>query len=288
MRKGYALPNEWQLARERLDLLEAAHDEASIRRASALGVGPGMRCLEAGAGGGSFARWLASRGCEVVAADMDVRLLAGFEKLERWQMDLVADDIPRDAFDFIHTRMVLIHIPEREAVLRKLVGGLRPGGVLMLEEDDIHPVLALARGAYRQAWLAFWEHMRAAGVDAEWARGLPALLGSLSLADVRAEIDGQIFTGGSAAARMWAMTWLQALPVETVAGRAALEDSSTWFHGPAKVVDVAYSNSWTGGWGWFPATKIQGGANWGRIPGNLPNCDTVPGSFVSAGPPFGP
>jgi hypothetical protein len=54
------------------------------------------------------------------------------------------------------------------------------------------------------------------------------------------------------------------------------------------LADVAYANSWTGGWGWFPATKISGGANWGRIPGNLPNCDTVPGSWVSAGPPYGP
>ena len=232
----YALPNEWQLARERLELLEAAHDPASIRRASALGVGPGMRCLEAGAGGGSFARWLAARGAEVVAADMDVRLLEGFEELELWQMDLVADDIPSDAFDFIHTRMVLIHIPERDAVVRKLVAALRPGGLLMLEEDDIHPILALARGAYRDSWLAFYEYMRAAGVNAEWARGLPTLLGRLGLKDVGAEIDGQIFTGGSAAARMWAMTWLQALPSETAAGRAELEDPATWFHGPAKVV----------------------------------------------------
>jgi hypothetical protein len=158
----YALPNEWQLARERLDMLQAAHDQASIRRASALGVGPGIRCLEAGAGGGSFARWLASRGCDVVAADM--------------------------------------------------------------------------RGAYRDAWLAFYEHMQRAGVDAEWARGLPARLGELGLTGVGAEIDGQIFSGGSPAARMWAMTWLQALPSETEAGRTQLEDPATWFHGPAKVV----------------------------------------------------
>jgi SAM-dependent methyltransferase len=195
-----------------------------------------MRCLEAGAGGGSFARWLASRGADVVAADMDVRLLAGFHELELWRMALVADELPRDAFDFIHTRLVLIHIPERDDVLRKLAAALRPGGVLMLEEDDIHPVLACARGAYRDAWLAFYEYMRRAGVDAEWARDLPARLRRLGLTGVRAEIDGQIFAGGSAAARMWAMTMLQALPGETAEGRAELEDPATWFHGPAKVV----------------------------------------------------
>ena len=56
-----------------------------------------------------------------------------------------------NAFDFVHTRLVLLHIPAREAVLRRLVAALRPGGVLLLEEDDISPVLATARGAYRDA-----------------------------------------------------------------------------------------------------------------------------------------
>jgi hypothetical protein len=48
------------------------------------------------------------------------------------------------------------------------------------------------------------------------------------------------------------------------------------------------ANPYTDGWGWFPATKISGGANWGRIPGHLPDCDTVPGSWVTAGAPYGP
>jgi SAM-dependent methyltransferase len=232
----YALPNEWRLARERLELLQICHDPASIRRAEALGVGPGMRCLEAGAGGGSFARWLHSKTGDVVAADVDVRLLELFDELELWSMDLVADELPRDAFDFVHTRLVLIHIAERDAVLRKLVAALRPGGLLLVEEDDIHPILALATGAYREGWLAFYEHMQRAGVDAEWARGLPQRLDGLGLEDVGAEVDGQIFTGGSPAARFWSMTWLQAVPEASAAGRAALEDTASWFHGPAKVV----------------------------------------------------
>ena len=106
----------------------------------------------------------------------------------------------------------------------------------MVEEDDIHPILATATGAYRQSWLAFHAHMKRAGVDAEWARGLPERLGGLGLEEVGAEIDGHIFPGGSATARFWSMTWLQALPGETEAGRAALADPAHWFIGPAKVV----------------------------------------------------
>src|ERR1700731_4104632 len=56
----YTLPNDWEFADERLALLGAAYDPPSIALAQRLGVRAGWRCLEAGAGGGSFARWLCS------------------------------------------------------------------------------------------------------------------------------------------------------------------------------------------------------------------------------------
>jgi SAM-dependent methyltransferase len=246
--RGYALPNAWELADRRLALLEASHDAASIRRAEALGVGPGWHCLDAGAGHGSFARWLASRVGEngrVVAADLDVRLLEEIPGIEVRQLDLAADELPRDAFDLVHTRLVLIHVPARDEVLSRLAAAVRPGGVLMVEEDDIHPVTATATGAYREAWMAFLRMTEAAGLDAEWARDLPERLGALGLEDVDAELDGQLFRGGSEPARFWSLTWLQArermiamgTPGEVVdAGRAVLEDPARWFHGPAKVI----------------------------------------------------
>jgi ubiquinone/menaquinone biosynthesis C-methylase UbiE len=138
-----------------------------------------------------------------------------------------------------------MHIPEREAVLRRLVGALRPGGLLLLEEDDIHPVLATARGAYREAWDAFLGVMGAGGTDPEWARDLPERLGELGLVDVDAEVDGQLFRGGSDAARFWSVTWQQGrdraisqgVPDAVVdAGIAVLGDPARWFHGPAKIV----------------------------------------------------
>src|SRR5918998_6841824 len=80
--QDYPLPNDWQLARRRLELLEACHDPATFRRAEALGVSAGWRCLEAGAGHGSVARWLAERVGDtgsVLAADLDVSLLDEIE-----------------------------------------------------------------------------------------------------------------------------------------------------------------------------------------------------------------
>lgn len=246
---GYALSNSWERARQRLAHLEATYDEASFRRAAALGVGPGWRCLDAGAGHGSFARWLADRvggDGHVLAVDVDVRLLEEAEPpgVEIRRLDLATDPLP-GGFDLVHTRLVLLHLPQRDEILRRLAAAVRPGGLLMIEEDDVHPLSANPPGPYRDAWDAFMTFMRRAGLDGEWARGLPERLEALGLADVGAELDGQLFPGRSDTARFWSLTWLEvrdraaALGIDPEVldrGREALEDSSRWFLGPARVI----------------------------------------------------
>jgi SAM-dependent methyltransferase len=183
MTARYTFPNAWELAHRRLELLEAGHDPGSFRRAAALGVGPGWRCLDAGAGGGSFARWLADRTGDVLAVDIDVRLVEEIDApgLEVRRHDLAHDELPRGEFDFVHTRLVLIHVPERDAVLRRLADALRPGGVLLVEEDDIYP-LATTKGAYREAWDAVLELTGAAGLDGEWGVAAVSRYGTRSTA----------------------------------------------------------------------------------------------------------
>ena len=116
--------------------------------------------------------------------------------------------------------------------------------MLLVEEDDIHPILATASGPYLEAWWAFIGVMRRAGVDPEWALGVPERLDGLGLVDVGAELRGQFFRGGSPAAEFWSLTWLQmrdrivatGTPGDVVdAGRAALADGCRWLIGPATV-----------------------------------------------------
>jgi SAM-dependent methyltransferase len=246
----YALPNSVEGARRRLELLESVYDPSSVRVADDLGVGPGWHCLDAGAGGGSFSRWLASRVGEtgsVVAADLDPTVLEEIDApgVTIRQLDLREDELPEAEYDFVHTRLVLMHLPERDEVLARLAEALRPGGVLMVEEDDIYPIVATADGDYRAAWRVFRATMESVGLDAEWARSLPRRLGGLGLVDVDAEISSQLFRGGSKTAEFWSLTWLQVrdriveldLPVETIgAGRAVLANPNRWFYGPANVI----------------------------------------------------
>ena len=159
-------------------------------------------------------------------------------------MDLAGGQLPGGEFDFVHTRLVLMHIPAREQVLGRLCAALRPGGTVMIEEQDGFPVLAAATGAYRDAWLAFIRACRAAGTDPDWPRDLPLRLSRHGLAGVGATLDVPLFRGGSAHAQFWSLTWEQVRsrviavgePARVIdQGRADLADEQRWFHGPAMV-----------------------------------------------------
>ncbi|MFD4439439.1 class I SAM-dependent methyltransferase [Nocardia sp. NPDC058519] len=245
----YTLPNDWDFAKERLALLGAAFDPESIALAQRLGVGAGWRCLDAGAGGGSFARWLCSvtlPGGRVLAVDADARHLTDLPDRggEVAQIELVADELPEGAFDFVHTRFVLLHIAQRDIVLERLVGALAPGGVLVLEEGDGLGVLDEMPGAFGDVWRTFARSTENAGANQAWARSLPRHLESLGLVDVRAEAGIPMFRGGSPMARMWNLTWIQVhetLVAQGVshkviaAAQAELEDEHRWFYAPPTV-----------------------------------------------------
>jgi trans-aconitate methyltransferase len=46
--------------------------------------------------------------------------------------------------NLVHARLVLEHLPERDAVLRKLVRGLKPGGWLLVDSVDYVSAVAVS------------------------------------------------------------------------------------------------------------------------------------------------
>ena len=64
-----------EIENARLRNLQQASDSSTISHLDAIGVGPGWRCLEVGAGAGSIARWLRTRvgpTGSVLATDINV------------------------------------------------------------------------------------------------------------------------------------------------------------------------------------------------------------------------
>jgi SAM-dependent methyltransferase len=193
-------------ARARLAAAEDLLDDGTQRLVAHLGVGPEWACLEVGAGGGSIAAWLAERTQRVVATDLDTRVLDP-SRYEVRAHNLVSDELETRAFDLVHARLVLEHIPERDAVLRKLAAALKPGGWLLVESVDYVsavPVSALGAAEHAHTQSVRLEHFAARGVDHDYGRKLPALLRALGLTDVGNEGRAWVMTGGSPGARWFA------------------------------------------------------------------------------------
>ncbi len=199
MTKGkYTFDNAWHSARARLALLESVRDPVTIHNLESIGVSEGDRCLSAGAGSGSIAEWLCKRvgpKGQVVATDVDTRFLEAIDQdnLDVQVHNLVTDPLPADSFDFIQVRAVLCHIPERNAVLEKLVAALRPGGWILVEEPDfdVRVPEPLADPVKAEFFQTMYERMNILsdkhGIARQYGNEVPARLRALGLKLIRVE-----------------------------------------------------------------------------------------------------
>ena len=214
-------------------MLQGLHDTATERRLEELGVGPGWRCLELGAGGGSIAAWMAQRvGARgsVTAVDRDTAQLGRLAREPNVSVvedDLTTMDFPPEAFDLIHSRSVLMHVDEADAVVASLVRALVPGGVVLFEEADGSPVTTAVDPPP-----PFVAVMVPLARRWTWARTLPGLLERLGLEDVRDDRRDGPITGGTPVGAFWHHTLRAIRPLLTdpatrgATGATAVDDAT--------------------------------------------------------------
>ncbi len=141
--------------------------------------------------------WLANQvrpGGHVIATDISVELLQGQHGFEVRRHDVGVDDPPMTTFDFVHARLVLVHLTQRAAALRSMVAALRPGGWLLIEDADpaLQPLAcpdeyAAPQQLANKVRQGFRALLAARGADLAYGRKLPRLLREAGLVDVRAE-----------------------------------------------------------------------------------------------------
>lgn len=205
MSTRYAYDHAWAEERLRLSGLELALDPGTRHHLKRIGLGPGWRCIEVGAGGGSIAFWMAEqvapRGV-VVATDLETDFLeregAGRASLEVLRHDINAEALPT-GFDLVHTRWLVEWLPDKRAALRRMRDALRPGGWMLVEEPDFVTLFAGAESAaLRRVVLAAMRHLESTcPVEVEYGRRLLGDLDSLGLADLSAEGRVPLVRGGS-------------------------------------------------------------------------------------------
>jgi acyl-CoA synthetase (AMP-forming)/AMP-acid ligase II/SAM-dependent methyltransferase len=207
----YVFNNASEHAVEQHRCLAEFLDPVTIAGLAATGVTAGWRCLEAGAGGGSVARWLAARVAPsgaVLATDINPVHVPWMPGLDIRQHDITRDPLPEDAYDLAHARLVLLHLPERLTALRQMVRSLRPGGQLVLEEFDARycPALlapddeAAARYAkYTESKVAV---MESAGADMSWGQRVGGAMRDAGLTQIEIKPLILPWRGGSPGARL--------------------------------------------------------------------------------------
>jgi SAM-dependent methyltransferase len=99
---------------------------------------------------------------------------------------LPLSDGERGTFDLCHARFLLEHVRDPEAVVRQMVAAVRPGGRVVLVDDD-HDLLRLSPSCppVEHAWRVYQEGYRDRGQDPWIGRRLPSLLAAAGAPPVR-------------------------------------------------------------------------------------------------------
>ncbi len=150
-----------------------------------------------------------------MATDVDMRFLERLERpgLATLRHDVVTDPPPATGFDLVHARFVLEHLPEREAVLDRLVAALAPGGWLVIESLTSFPVQVAADDDFRSAMLAVEAVLaRTIGTDCTWSRRVPTSLLDRGLVEVSAAATLPVTGLANASASCWSLTLEQLAP----------------------------------------------------------------------------
>ena len=192
---------------ERLRAQARFWEPETARLLDRIGIARGARCLDVGCGTGEVMRLMAERAGphgQVTGIDVDDGLgaravedlhAAGHRQCRFEALDVEAGDVPADApYDLVFARLLLIHMDDPAAVLRRLWEWVAPGGHLVVQDYD------LLTGAVVPA-LGIVEEFRRIAIDTFLRAGRDVRIG-LRLPAVHAEAGIGAPDGMDAGARV--------------------------------------------------------------------------------------
>jgi SAM-dependent methyltransferase len=182
---------------------------ALLARLGELGLQPGQAALDLGCGPRGILDLLADAvgpGGRVVGLDADLAHVAAARQYAFGQglanVEVLAGDarhtgLPAASFDLVHTRTLLVTIPEPAEVVAEMARLARPGGLVASQEADAefsicYPPLP----EWDRLWSLFHVSFARAGADLRLGRRLPDLFREAGLVDVGATVYAGSYPAG--------------------------------------------------------------------------------------------
>jgi SAM-dependent methyltransferase len=182
---------------------------ALLARLGELGLRPGQAALDLGCGPRGILDLLAEAvgpGGRVAGLDADAAHVTparqfafsqGLANVEVLAGDARHTGLPAESFDLVHTRTLLVTIPEPAEVVAEMARLARPGGLVACQEPDVefsicYPPLP----EWDRLWSLFRASFPRAGADLRLGRRLPELFREAGLTDVGATVYAGSYPAG--------------------------------------------------------------------------------------------
>ncbi len=223
---------EVEIERNRLEMLAEARDPRTRRILDGTGLSPGWRCWEVGAGAGTVSAWLSRRvgpHGTVWSTDADLQFHCPvLPNVVVEQHDAARDPTPAAAFDLVHARAVLQHLPERDEVFEKLWNALAPGGWLVVEDGAF---ASFAEQSLPEPYATVHRYVSTGATtewrDADYGVRVAGRFRDLGAADIDIIGDVWAMRSGEPGGEWWFMALERAIPQLVEAGLVTLEVGET-------------------------------------------------------------
>jgi SAM-dependent methyltransferase len=200
----------------RLTLLHAIYSPAAREALLEAGLTEGMQAADFGCGPGVMTRMLASMvgpsgsvtGIDVHAPQLaEARALcakAGLSNVAFLEADARSTGLPRNQFDLVYCRFLLLHLPDPAACLREMWEVLKPGGILLAEDGDLASAASVPPSALDSFTNLFCRLGPLRGVDYSVANRLAHLVADAGFSEIGFKVHQPAGRGGAVG---WFLKW---------------------------------------------------------------------------------